>query len=401
MSTGDGYLGSLQVVQSDHHKLASAREIIRDTLRDAFRNWESFVSRVELLDQALAKAGVSPDVPVRLPIPKFRIQGSFDYHTANDCQHPPAQQLDMDDGMFLPQAFIFVGGKARPALASHAYFALVERALRPVCERHGWILNPTVPAKGSCVRVEISSRLHIDLPLYAIRDSAFDQLVEFAAASSLRKASEIRDSVELDEGVYRDLADSEIILAHREKGWIQSDPRKLSRWFSAAVDTYGPMVRDLSRALKGLRDARWLQSDLGSICIMAAVVSALEQIDEIDPARFDIALVKVGNEVARLMAYPIENPVFPGQADKNLCAGWSPNFRAQIQTLFDTASRKLESAMNDSYVKSLAIARAREAYGQRVPDDESLITIASMAAVVRREDPQRQPKPMVPRTRSG
>jgi hypothetical protein len=249
--------------------------------------------------------------------------------------------------------------------------------------------------------VQINSRLHIDLPLYAIQDSAFDQLVEFAAASTMRKASDIQDAVELDERVYRDLADSEIILAHRKKGWIESDPRELSQWFKAAVDTYGPLVRDLSRALKGLRDAKWLQSDLGSICIMAAVVRALETAGEIDLSRFDIALAKIGKRVAELMAYPIENPVFPGQSDKNLCAGWSPEFRVQAQLLFETASRKLESAMNDSYHKGLALGRAREAFGDRVPNDESLISIASVAAFVRREEPRRQPKPMVPRTQSG
>lgn len=401
MSTGAGYLSSLQVAQNDHQTLAWAREIIRATLRNAFRDWERFVSRTELRDQALAKVGVAADAPIRMPTPKFRIQGSFDYHTANDCQFPPTQQIDMDDGLFLPQTFVFVGGKERPALASQAFFALVERALQPVCNTYGWILNPTVPAKGSCVRVQINSRLHIDLPLYAIRDSSFDQLVEFAAASSMRKVSEIRDAAELDERVYRDLADSEIILAHRRKGWIESDPRKLSRWFKVAVDTYGPLVRDLSRALKGLRDTKWLESDLGSICIMAAVVRALESVGEIDPSRFDIALVKIGRRVAQLMAFPIENPAFPGQYDKNLCAGWSPEFRAQVQALFDSASQKLESAMNDSYHKGLALSRAREAFGNRVPDDESLISVASVAALVRKEEPRRQPKPMVPRTQSG
>jgi hypothetical protein len=401
MSTSEGFLASLNVPQEDRRTLAWAREIVRDTLRRAFHHWEQFVSPSELFEQEVANFAVDSRIPIRLPTPKFRIQGSFDYHTVNDCQNPPAQQIDMDDGVFLPQAFVFVAGRNRPALAARAYFTIVERALLPVCRQYGWILNPTVPPKGSCVRIQLSSRLHIDLPLYAIKDAAFDQLVEFAASSSLRKAADIRDAVELDSQIYRDLSDSEIILAHRQKGWIESDPRKLSGWFSAAVEAYGPIVRELSRAFKGLRDATWVQPDLGSICIMAAVVRAVEILEPLDPSRFDIALVKVGRTIAELVATPIENPVFPGQPDKNLCADWSPGFRQQVQTQFLHASRLLESAMNDGYHKPLALGRAREAYGSRVPQDESLVSIASVADVVRLEEPKAQPKPMVPRTQSG
>jgi hypothetical protein len=396
MSSTSGYVHSLRVRDEDHRGLAAAREIIRSALRSAFRNWDQFVRRSELVEDVLAKSAAE----IRLPTPKFRLQGSFDYHTANDCQQPPLQQVDMDDGVFLPQKFVFVGGKARPLIAARAYFALVERALKPVCEAHGWKLNPTTPPKGCCVRIELNRRLHIDLPLYAIQDSAFEILAEAAAATQLRKATEIRDSEILDEQVYRDLSEKEIILAHRRNGWVESDPRKLSHWFGVAVEHYGPVVRDLSRALKGLRDAKWTESELGSICIMAAVVDVLGTL-EIDDSRFDVCLVDVARAVAARMGSPIENPVFPNEIYKNFCADWSPPFRASVQQLFRDASDRLSSAMNDTYHKDLAIARAREAFGSRVPTDESLVTIASVAAIVKQLPPQPQRKPMVPRTQSG
>jgi len=126
IGTDAGYLHAIRVEREDRDDLSEAREEIRTELRDAFRNWEKFVNRAELRDSAFEGTAYTPD----LPAPKFRIQGSFAYHTANDCQNPPDQQIDQDDGVFLPLSFVMVKGFARPTIASSAYFQLVERALR-------------------------------------------------------------------------------------------------------------------------------------------------------------------------------------------------------------------------------------------------------------------------------
>src|SRR5690606_19907412 len=118
----------------------------------------------------------------------------------------------------------------------------------------GWTLNPD-KLRDTCVRVQISPRLHIDLPLYAIRDDAFERLVETAINKSLTMDRSVFD-IELVDSVYRGLGSSEIILAHRDKGWLGSDPRKLEDWFSNAIALYGEQVRRVSRSFKGLRDAR-------------------------------------------------------------------------------------------------------------------------------------------------
>jgi len=394
MDTESGYLSALSVAHQDRQVLSRAREEIRDTLRDAFNNSSSFVAKVELRD---SRVSASP-LQLQLPTPKFRIQGSFAYHTPNDCQYPPKQQIDQDDGVFLPLSFVTSKGRDRPAIASSAYFLLVERALEPLCERRRWILNPK-KKKGSCVRVQLSDRLHIDLPLYAVRDSAFEQMIEFSALNSVQKAL-IRDAVELDERVYRDLAEAGIVLAHRDEQWIQSDPRRIERWFDAAVNLYGPVIRDLSRAVKGLRDAKF-NDDLTSICIMASVVRAVESSSQIDPKRFDVALAEITNEMARRIEEPVKNPAFPNDPSKNLCAGWDPEFRAQVKDLFLEASSHLDRAMNGTYNKAIAISHARDAFGNRVPDREDLIVLGSASANIRKQEPDPQPKPLVPRTRSG
>ena len=398
MADDQGYLRSLRVPQADEERLREAREEIRARLRSAFRNWSSFVTRAEIRDAALARViaeAVEPD----LPTPKFRIQGSFAYFTANDCQNPPVQQIDQDDGVFLPLSFVTVDGKARPTIASSAYFRIVERALKPLCDAKGWTLNPRKP-KASCVRVEIGTKLHIDLPLYAIRDDAFDRLVEFAAHESLAKSINMRDSRELDEQIYRDLAHAEIILAHREDGWIESDPRRLEDWFKAAIRLYGEPVRLLSRCFKGLRDARF-DDGLSSICIMACVVRAIESIAPVDSKRLDLAIVSVAREMGRIAGLPIDNPVFPGDAAKRFCVDWTPEYRARVRALFADAADQLEEAIDGTFHKGVALARARSAFGDRVPKDEDLITLVAPTEAVRSVPPQRQPAAVVPRTKSG
>jgi hypothetical protein len=388
-----GYLHALKVSDDDREALAEARELIRETLRGAFRNWEQYVSKAQFRDARIADASI----PFEVPAPKFKIQGSFAYFTANDCQHPPRQQIDQDDGVFLPLSFVTVQGKARPTIASSAYFLLVERALKPLCDRKGWTLNPR-EEKGSCVRVEISPRLHIDLPLYAIRDTAFEEMIELHA-ERLQKAL-IRDARELDEGIYRELGHAEIILAHRKHGWIESDPRKLETWFANAINLYGENVRELSRAFKGLRDAK-LDDGLSSICIMACVVRAIEQLGRQDNKRLDVALINVSRAIALCIGEPVDNPVFPGDPEKRLCVDWDEAYRLKVRALFSDAADQLEEAVDGTFHRSVAITKARAAFGPRVPHNEDLIVLGGASAAVRSVAPVRQPQPVVPRTKSG
>jgi len=224
-------------------------------------------------------------------------------------------------------------------------------------------------------------------------------MVEFAANDSVRKAF-LRDSRELDEHIYLELADAEIILAHRERGWIESDPRRLERWFTNAIDFYGEIVRDISRAFKALRDARF-DDGLSSICIMASVVRAIERIGKPDASRLDLALINVAREIARRAGEPVHNPVFPEDPGKHLCLGWSEEYREKVRALFRDAADQLEEAVEGTFHKSIALNRARAAFGPRVPDDENLIALTSVVATVRSIPAEHQPQAMVPRTRSG
>lgn len=396
--TGNGgYLDALKVPGPDDAALRAARGKTRQVLRAAFRNWEQHVTRVELFHGEMAKAlGAKPE----LPEPKFRLQGSFAYHTVNDCQRTPPQQIDQDDGMFLPIGFLTRKGRTEPTIASKAYFKLVEDALRPLCTREGWHLNPGRP-KDTCVRVEITSRTHIDIPLYAIRDDAFRRLTETAIAKALPGQVAADEAIELFDRVYAGLAESEIMLAHREEGWIESDPRKLEQWFDTAIEAFGSQVRRLSRTYKGMRDAAWPKSELRSICIMAALVRALENLGPQDQDRDDLALLNTAREMVHVFGAPIQNPVFPGDASKYLCEGWSAEFRQQVQQIFQRAADALESAINRTLNRDLALNHITSVFGPRVPENPELIRVIGAASVIRAHNPAPQPRPAPVRTKSG
>jgi hypothetical protein len=397
---GDGgYLENLKVRDEDADALREAREEIRATLRGAFRDWTKYVTRVELFDALVMKSGDPP----KLPQPKFRLQGSFAYHTANDPQQTPPQQVDQDDGVFLPIGFLAGNGSTRPAIVSKAYFKIVEDALRPLCLQRGWVLNPG-KAKATCVRVEIGPRIHIDLPLYAIRDDAFGRLVETSLAKSLGRVvamDEVAFAEDLFDDVYRGLAETEIMLAHREEDWIASDPRKVEDWFNDALQFFGPQVRRMSRVYKGMRDAAEERSELSSIGIMSAVVTALENIGAQEETRDDLALLNTAREMIDVLAEPIEHPAFPGDPDHYLCRDWTPEVRETVRDLFRRATDELDAAINGTLVRSVALDHVRKAFGGRAPTDTALVGMLGAAAVIRDTPPAPQPQPMTVRTKSG
>lgn len=393
-SMDEGYLGALRVPDQDAEKLRQARESIRSVLRTAFADWSTHVTRTALFESVIAKSAA----PAPVLTPRFHLQGSFVYFTVNDCQQTPPQQIDQDDGVFLPVTVLTVGGTAQPAVVSKAYFDLVEKALAPLCAREGWTLKP----KKTCVRVILNSRLHLDLPLYAVRDDAFERAAQAHATTHSERIEKVYARQELDEDVYAGIDDADVFLAHRTKGWVQSDPRSLERWFRNVLDVHGDQVRRLVRCYKGLRDAVWPDCDLSSIALMKAIADAYDRVGPLDQSRDDLALIKIGHELTAILQGPIANPVIPDDPACNLDNDWSPEFRATLIAEIDARTQLLNTGVHGTLNRMVAVQRAREAFGERVPDKPEIIGLVGAAAqVIRSERPQPQPQPVVPRTKSG
>jgi hypothetical protein len=363
------YLRQLSVEEEERQTLREARDEIRSAIREGFGNWKALVRREEMFVAAALSTVLAYDSEPALR-PKFRMQGSWSYHTLNCVTVEPPQEIDLDDGIFLPTSFLNQGGTLNPVVVSKTYFDTVERILQPLCEKRGWTL---ISDKSSCVRVSICQGAHIDLALYAIPDAEFTALMEKVATAAARSGMIFdRDTVLLEDSVYRDIDPDQIMLAHREKGWMRSDPRKLEDWFQDAVKRHGDQVRRVCRYLKGWRDHNWETCKLSSIALMACVVTAYDDAMTAPPTnRDDEALRLVSRRLPEMFSGAIPNPVVAGLV---LNDNWTDQCRASFVAQARKLVSALDAALNSAFATA-ALATLRSELGPHFPDDRDLLAV--------------------------
>lgn len=374
--------------------LRQTRDLIRQHIRDGLRQWQGRITRDQLFEAtALRKIA---DIPALRP--KFRMQGSFVYATINDPACKPPQEVDLDDGLFLPIGFFVKNGGTSPMVASKGFFELVENILEPLCAKHGWLLDKS---KDSCIRIRLIDGAHIDIPLYAVADEAFARLVEKRASQTTdaARATEIRESLVLDDSIYKALDESEIRLAHRKQGWIESDPRKIEDWFVQAKRIYGDQLARVCRYLKAWRDYAWPESKLSSLSLMQCAVMALAALkSKVSQVRDDVALFEVVKKLPEYFQGDIKNPVIE---DQSLNDNWTPEMRQEYLMGARVLRGRVTKALEENTPKAEVLRELKKAFGSRIPDDESLISYEAAAAVVRSYEPAKVPQPHVRRSVSG
>jgi len=374
-NSDQNFLAALTVDPDDVSNLRDVRETLREGLKAGFADWPNFIRKQRLFETVALSFADGYDRGLR---PKFRMQGSWSYHTLNRTTQQPPQEIDLDDGVFLPISFLTQDGEAHPAIVSDAYFAAVEKILLPICEENGWDL---VSGKTSCVRVQVKVGAHVDLALYAIPDDEFIVLVEKAEARAMETFdAKLLDEAALFEQVYATLPDDHIMLAHREEGWKPSDPRKLETWFEDAIKRHGQQLRRVCRYLKGWRDSSWTGCRLSSIALMLAVVSAFDEASAAPPEnRDDLALLMVANGLAARLSNAIENPVVPGQF---LDEGWD-DCRDEFVAKANELARELKVALSAD-TRASALTALRRTLGDYIPNDIGLleVTVPASAAIL-------------------
>jgi hypothetical protein len=326
--------------------------------------------------------------------PKFRMQGSASpaYRTLNDPAHPP-QQIDYDDGVYLPVSFLAETGN--PVIAAAGFYLLVETLLEPLCRKRKWSIDRTT---RKCVRIVLDDHAHIDLPLYAIPDQEFMQLAEDAALAKKTELAMVLDSATLDESVYERLSEDELRLALREGKWITSDPRLLEDWYKQAVADFGPQVRRVSRYFKGWRDFVWVdECRLTSIILMKCVVDAFDAFRGTVPDdRDDLAVLEVASRLDGYFAGDIRNPVL----DLSLNDQWLPEDRAVFRQMATELHQRVRDAVRGTDSATQALASLARAFGPRIPQTVALVLVTA-EATVRSYQPTKLPARVVPRTTSG
>lgn len=258
-------LGNITLSTARSEFISEAKEAIRNQLRTG-------------LPQVMRELG-HPGAAVQ---PRFFTQGSWAYKTINAPAHA-TQQADIDDGAYLPLSFMRVTSK--PSIASKVLFSAAETALMPLVLARKWRL---LTDKPTCIRIEISTFAHVDVPLYAIPDIQFAQLREAAMVS--------HGYVTLEEAVkkaerdaWTALPTNEVLLAHRDEDWVKSDPRQIKRWFLNEVERHGEQFRRAVRYLKCFRDWQWVSGGPSSILLMATAAPLFEARDRRD----DLALLDI------------------------------------------------------------------------------------------------------------
>lgn len=388
-----GFLKALNIDDDRDQVLRDARDDIRNALRRGMPQWQSLARAQDLVERR--HTALASQLPTLRP--RFRMQGSAAYHTLSIPAHRPPQQVDYDDGVFLPTTFVNGGGVVEPLLAAKGYFEVIEAVLAPLCEDKGWKL---VTTKKTCVRVRIDSEAHIDLALYAIPDSEFVQLAEASARAILAKGVAMTvDDIELADLVYKSLPEDRIMLALRGKGWKESDPRRLEDWFLSAVKEHGQVVRRVSRYIKGWRDFQWKEGGPSSITLMACVVTVFDDLNGTLPdRRDDLAIQAVADRLGDLFSLSIANPVLP---DQNLDENWSPEERRDFKTRGAALKLMIDRVLKGTFHKQVALSLLRECFGDRIPNDEFLVDIDTKEREILAYEPAKVAAPFVPRTTSG
>lgn len=363
------YLAGLDIEDDEHQKLMNTRTVIRGALRDAAGMLEQQTRfwRQKYLIEASNK--VRDNVSV-----KFLTQGSFAYKTLNAPAQPRVQEIDLDDGMYVPVRFL---EDSHPALAADGLFTFVEETLKPVCVANGWELDTS---KNTCARVRLWAGAHVDIPIYSVPENQFQRMKNAIEESAMSSRTLAFNNIPRMAGIPSDL----VMLAQRNGGWVQSDPKQLHDWVNSRADRYGPIFRRLCRFFKGWRDHIWENSPLSSICLMCAIDLALIKLGG-NPSqdRDDKQIMDVAEILPEIFKGEIQNPV----VQTSCLNDWNDNDRKMIVSETERLAAEMESALEKSGNADIVVDRLRNSFGRRIPNRPDVIKIEGKAAATARAAP--------------
>lgn len=369
-------LTALELTEQDRLFILQAQTEVRNALREG-------------IPKLYREAGNQGEAPM----PKFFTQGSWAYKTLNAPAQSP-QQADVDDGCYLPLSFL--SQTKRPSVAAQSFFCYAEKALEELVAKRKWAL---ITDKATCIRIEIGPIAHIDIPLYAIPDT------EYAKLSARMEAMTTNEGYVMD-GAYASVPDrwsalpeTEVLLAHREENWKESDPRPVKQWFIDQVATQGIQLRRLVRYLKAFRDWKWKSGGPSSILLMAAAAPLFEK----QHGRDDLALLIVLKELPNALREGVNNPTNDEESLTQRLRGQNlqKDLVEEAAVAFEDFAKLLEGAINASNAAQ-AVHWLRTAFGNRFPNRPDLVkVVSSVAGAIASTPAQQGAFEMVDRTRAG
>ncbi|HHC7332469.1 TPA: CBASS cGAMP synthase [Vibrio parahaemolyticus] len=301
----DGLMGKLLLDREEDEKLLFLRNTVRERITTVFEEVGAiakeqaafsqkssylyfrllntklqYLTQQEIIEASVLLSQMDKDTLKELSAlkPRFWTQGSFKYKTLNRPFHP-GQEMDIDDGTYLPMTFF----ESEPKIGHQLLTLLVDTSLKSlVKENDGWEFD----SKRTCARIKIpQQRTHIDVPMYAIPKEQFLQK-EAALKAFNRRA--MHDSIGMEaqdsanDLAYEKLDSENVNLALRDgefgsPKWMNSDPKIVEDWFEGECRRIGKHLRKVCRYMKAWRDAQWQVGGPSSISLMAATVEVLQQ----------------------------------------------------------------------------------------------------------------------------
>ncbi|PCJ45348.1 MAG: hypothetical protein COA74_15860 [Gammaproteobacteria bacterium] len=288
-NTNIALIDKLNITDTEDKLLVECRADVRKYLKEGFQ---------QLRSNASIKFQEFED-DIRNLNPKFWTQGSYAYKTMNDPATNPPQQIDLDDGVYFPMALL----DGKPLAVKNKLLKLIKLILTELADNKGW----GVSEKTTCLRLEVNSRVHIDVPVYAIPEQKYVML-----KAAMESRNNFADSSSDLEFMYLD--PDEVHLARWDNDdWIKSDPKELHEWFISKTKLHGKrFLRRVCRYMKAWRDHQWDKGGPSSITLMVVVAKVFDDNLMINKKEFASdceALLAIANELPAIFNTEIKNPI--------------------------------------------------------------------------------------------
>lgn len=356
--------------------LRDARAEIRTEIRRNVKAFKDYGSdqRILLMEK---RSRDFRDMAISLPPLKVRFltQGSYAYETLIRIAQA-GQEIDLDDGVYFRVPFL----QGQPVFSSKGMFDIVKRALDPLVARKGWRWSSK--EKDTCLRIHLPGiHAHIDLPLFAVDENEFDRIYSMYRGVFKDTMSPLLTEDQLFKSVHNayGFGSEKIMLAHREKDWIASDPKKIHDWFEGSVSTYGNVLRRICRYIKAWRDKNWVKSELTSLSLMAMIVEAMSRLgDRPADTRDDALLLEIVSDLPVLIrtgqvGIPSLNMKFDG--------AWTSAQRDLFAQSFEALRDRLRRALEGTQVDTIVVSHFNQALGPRIPNRPDWVDVSIPAQI--------------------
>ncbi|MCQ4924952.1 hypothetical protein NE686_17765 [Tissierella carlieri] len=253
-----------------------------------------------------------------MKIPDFCGQGSFMMKTV--VNPIGDNEYDIDDGIYL-KGYQDTDEDWPATSTVHSW-------IKKAVENH---TSEPPQDKNTCIRVIYAKNYHIDLPSYIIKD---------------------------------DVA----YLAHKAKGWIESDPKAMTDWFINENKDTGDQLRRVVKYIKAWKDYQNKDSKQVDLCGLAITILAANNF-YYESGRDDKSLLGTLTSIIDELEsdFVCNKPVTP--KDEDLFEGFSSTKQTNILSKLKSFRDTLEAAIDEDNEKK-ACEKLRGKLGERFPEGE-------------------------------